>query len=81
MSVIDAGAVTVNGAVATSGKLRMSAGTAVEIDTAAITGPEPPVGDDEVGSVSSTRTTRSSWSTSPPGWSYILERATEQARS
>ncbi len=48
VSVIDAGAVTVNGAVAMSGKLRMSAGTIVEIDTAAITGPEPPVGDDEV---------------------------------
>jgi 23S rRNA pseudouridine1911/1915/1917 synthase len=47
-SVIEAGAVTVNGQVAASGKARMSRGAVVEIDTDSIPGAEPPGPDPEV---------------------------------
>ena len=46
--VIEAGAVTVNGHVATSGKTRMTTGAVVDIDTGAIPGPETPSPDPDV---------------------------------
>jgi 23S rRNA pseudouridine1911/1915/1917 synthase len=48
VQVIDAGAVRVNGDVATSGKVRLPAGSVVEIDTAAIKEPDPPSADPDV---------------------------------
>jgi 23S rRNA pseudouridine1911/1915/1917 synthase len=48
VTVIEAGAVTVNGQVAASGKARMSSGAVVEIDTAAIPRPEAPGPDPNV---------------------------------
>ena len=48
VTVIEAGAVTVNGQVAASGKARMSTGVVVEIDTAAIPRPEAPGPDPDV---------------------------------
>ena len=48
VTVIEAGAVAVDGQVATSGKARMAAGSVVEIDTGAISGPEAPAPDPDV---------------------------------
>jgi 23S rRNA pseudouridine1911/1915/1917 synthase len=48
VTVIEAGAVTVNGQVATSGKSRMTAGAVVDIDTGAIPRPEAPRLDPDV---------------------------------
>ena len=44
-AVIDAGAVRVDGDVAGSGKVRLAAGSVVDIDTSAIKEPEPPSAD------------------------------------
>lgn len=46
--VIDAGAVWVDGAVATSGKVRLPTGSVVRVDTGAIVRPEPPTADPSV---------------------------------
>ena len=48
VTVIEAGAVTVDGRVATSGKARMSTGAVVEIDTAAIPVAEAPAAEPDV---------------------------------
>ncbi len=48
VTVIEAGAVRVNGDVAVSGKTRLATGASVEIDPTAITEPEPPSADESV---------------------------------
>ena len=56
--LIAGGAVQVDGAVASSGKVRLDAGAHVAIETTAIPSPAPPQGDEDVRFASSTSTRR-----------------------